>query len=263
MPTTSRAPLTTYVFGPDTTETPHVLAVHGLTGHGRRWESLATENLHDVRVIAPDLIGHGHSPWVPPWSFEQHLDALTAVVDEHIPTSARPFVIVGHSFGGALAVRLAERLGRDVVRGLVLLDPAQGLDPHWALEVATDSLAHWDYPDADTARATKREEGWAEVPDRLLTAEIDTHLIDLDNGRVGWRVCAPAAAAAWSEMARDPVLPRPGSRPRSWSPTASTHRSSVRRFSRRARSSGATTWRSCTPTADTWCRSWNPRSPPM
>lgn len=203
-------PLTTTVFGSTEPDTPTVLAIHGLTGHGRRWEALATEYLTDVRVVAPDLIGHGTSPWVPPWSFEEHVAALTAVVDDHLPAPRRPFVIAGHSFGGALAVRLAAALPAADLAGLVLLDPAQGLDRHWALEVATDALANWGYPDADAARAAKRSEGWADIPDRLLDKEIDDHLIDLPDGGVGWRISAPATAAAWSEMAREFVLPPAG-----------------------------------------------------
>ncbi|MYR08942.1 alpha/beta fold hydrolase [Gordonia sp. SID5947] len=202
--------LTTYVFGPEGPEAPHVLAIHGLTGHGKRWESLAAGHLADLRVIAPDLLGHGHSTWVPPWSFEAHVASLVDVVDRYVAVAARPFVIVGHSFGGAIAVRLARQLGTDSVRGLVLLDPAQGLDPAMALEVATDSLEHWDYTDAVAAKAAKRAEGWSDVPEDLLDKEIDDHLIDNADRRVGWRVSAPAAATAWSEMARDAALPPAG-----------------------------------------------------
>lgn len=198
--------LHTAVFGPDDDNAPTVLAIHGLTGHAQRWAALADEHLPGVRVVAPDLLGHGHSPWTPPWSYEAHLSALEQVVEEYVPTVARPFVIVGHSFGGGLAIRLAQRLG-SAVRGLVLLDPAQGMDPHWSLQVATDSLEHWDYPDAAVAAAAKRGEGWAAVPDRLLDKEIDDHLMPLANGRMGWRVSAPAAATAWSEMARPYELP--------------------------------------------------------
>ncbi|WP_238422522.1 alpha/beta fold hydrolase [Gordonia sp. 'Campus'] len=196
--------LNTHVFGSG----PTVLAIHGLTGHGRRWAALAAE-LGDVRVVAPDLIGHGRSPWRPPWSIEHHVRALSAVIDEHIPADARPVVVVGHSFGGALALHLATHRP-DAVRGLLLLDPAQGLDPEFALEVATDSLDHWDYADADAARSAKRAEGWAAVPDDLMEAELTEHLIPRANGRVGWRVSAPAAAATWSEMVRPAVLPPPG-----------------------------------------------------
>lgn len=192
---------------------PIVLAVHGLTGHARRWGALARTELAELRVLAPSLIGHGQSPWRPPWDFETHVDALSDYLDSVLPPAqgARPVVLVGHSFGGALAIRLAARRP-ELFAGLVLLDPAQGLDPEFALEVATASLDHWDYADADAARAAKRAEGWAQVPDDILDAEIAQHLIARPSGRVGWRVSAPMAAAAWSEMSRPAVLPPPGLR---------------------------------------------------
>ncbi|MGV9825396.1 alpha/beta fold hydrolase [Gordonia sp. NPDC003429] len=198
--------LHTYTFGP--ADGPAVLALHGLTGHGLRWADLAENHLPQARVVAPDLLGHGRSPWRPPWGFSEHLDGLEQVVTEYIPES-ESFVLLAHSFGGALAVRLAEHLaGR--VRGIVLLDPAQGLDPTFALEVATDSLDHWDYADADAARAAKRAEGWGEVPAHLLEREITDHLIPRPHGRMGWRISAASVATAWSELTRPVVLPPPG-----------------------------------------------------
>ncbi|MDL9936794.1 alpha/beta fold hydrolase [Gordonia sp. ABSL1-1] len=203
-------PVNTYVFGdtgPDRAPVT-ILALHGLTGHGRRWASLA-DHLPGVRIVAPDLLGHGRSPWRPPWGVDDHVHALSTVIDEHVPQADRPIVVVGHSFGGALAIHLAQRR-RDDIAALVLLDPAQGLDAEFCLEVATDSLDHWDYADADAARAAKRAEGWADVPAQRLEDEITDHLIPRPHGRVGWRVSAPMAAAAWSEMARPAVLPPPG-----------------------------------------------------
>ncbi|MFT4042298.1 MAG: alpha/beta fold hydrolase [Gordonia sp. (in: high G+C Gram-positive bacteria)] len=202
--------LHTHVFEPDDVSrpAPTVFAIHGLTGHGRRWERLARTYLPDVRVIAPDLIGHGRSPWQPPWNFDAHLDALEEAVNAYIPSS-ESFVLLGHSFGGALSVRLAARLGGRIA-GLVLLDPAQGLDPGFALDIATESLNHWDYADADAIRAAKRAEGWAQVPAEDLDFEIAEHLINRPSGRVSWRVSAPATAVAWSEMSLPAQLPPPG-----------------------------------------------------
>lgn len=212
-----RRPLHTHVFAPREAgavspagSAPTVLALHGLTGHGRRWAVLA-EDLPDIRVGAPDLLGHGHSPWQPPWSIADHVDALSAVLTGFRATADRPVVVVGHSFGAALAVHLAHR-HPDMVGGLLMLDPAQGLDPDVALTFAADSLDHWDYPDAGAARSAKRAEGWSDVPEHLLEREITEHLIDRPAGRVGWRVSAPAAATAWSEMARPAILPPPGIR---------------------------------------------------
>ena len=58
-----------------------VLAIHGLTGHGRRWQTLADEHLPDVAVAAPDLIGHGRSSWSAPWTIDANVAALAALLD--------------------------------------------------------------------------------------------------------------------------------------------------------------------------------------
>ncbi|MFT4200405.1 alpha/beta hydrolase [Gordonia sp. (in: high G+C Gram-positive bacteria)] len=201
--------LHTHVFGPDDPGAPLVLALHGLTGHGHRWASLAAD-LPDHRIVAPDLLGHGESSWEPPWSYDSHLAALDPVVEG----LASPAIVVGHSFGGALAIRLAHR-HPDRVRRLVLLDPAQGLDPARALDIATASMAHWTYPSPAAAADAKRAEGWSAVPADILAEEIATHLrpseqVGLEPGRFGWRVSRPAAATAWSEMADGHVVPPAG-----------------------------------------------------
>lgn len=222
-------PLHTHVFGPpaiglpdevsapttpaQNTPTPTVLALHGLTGHGRRWEALATEHLADVRILAPDLLGHGHSAFEPPWTIAENVAHLLAVLNTHLPPTA-PLVLLGHSFGSAVALELAQTLASTpragTLGGIVLLDPAQGLEPAWAQQLATDTLMNWGYSDADAARAAKRAEGWSQVPEALLDKEIEVHLIDIGGGRVGWRVSAPATAVAWSEMTRDLRLPPRG-----------------------------------------------------
>ncbi len=61
-------------YGP--TRPPQILAVHGLTGHGRRWQTLATRHLPEFAIVAPDLIGHGRSSWAAPWSIDANADAL-------------------------------------------------------------------------------------------------------------------------------------------------------------------------------------------
>jgi lipase len=62
------ADLHVYRYGPD--EPIRVLAIHGLTGHGKRWETLATRCLADVAVATPDLIGPGRSSWDAPWTID-------------------------------------------------------------------------------------------------------------------------------------------------------------------------------------------------
>lgn len=198
--------LQTHVFGP--VAAPTVVALHGLTGHGGRWGLLAQRHLSGVRVVAPDLLGHGHSPWTPPWRIEDHAAAVARAVEAHVPPESRPVVVLAHSFGSAVALELAHTRP-DLVRALVLLDPAQGLPAERALELSTGAVAHRGYPDAAAARAAKRAEGWGAVADEVLDQEIADHLVTSGSG-VDWRVCLPAAITAWSEMARPAVLPPPG-----------------------------------------------------
>jgi lipase len=183
-----------------------VLGIHGLTGHGRRWEHLATRHLTDVALAGPDLLGHGRSPWSAPWTIDANVAALARVIERNGNTSAEPVVVVAHSFGGAVALQLAAARP-DLVASLVLLDPAVGLDGNWMREIAEQMFASPDYPDRAEARAEKSNGSWGEVDADELEADVDEHLIDLPNGRVGWRISLPAIMSYWSELARDIVLP--------------------------------------------------------
>lgn len=193
--------LHTYSFG--AVDGPEILALHGLTGHGKRWKDLATEQLPRARWICPDLRGHGRSPWTPPWNLESHVVSLIETLDAH---ARGPVLVVGHSFGGALALHLS-RAAPDRVRGLVLLDPAIGLDPGFLAEVADLTISSPGYTDVDEARAEKVHGSWGEVPPEVLEREIDEHLTTMASGRVNWRVSTPAVVTAWGELARDFVLP--------------------------------------------------------
>jgi lipase len=196
--------LHTYRYGP--ARPPQILAVHGLTGHGLRWQTLAAKHLPEFAIVAPDLIGHGRSSWAAPWSIDANVDALAALLDAE---ADGPVVVVGHSFGGAIALNLAAARP-DLVSGLVLLDPAVGLDGGWMRDIADDMFASPDYTDRAEARSEKVNGSWGEVDSDELDRELDEHLIDRPNGRVGWRLSIPAMLSYWSELARPIVLPRNG-----------------------------------------------------
>jgi len=191
-------------YGP--TRPPQILAIHGLTGHGRRWQTLATRHLPEFAILAPDLIGHGRSSWVAPWSIDANVGALARLLDAE---ADGPVVVVGHSFGGAVALNLAAARP-DLVAALVLLDPAVGLDGGWMRDIADDMFASPDYTDREEARAEKANGSWGEVDPEELDRELDEHLVDLPSGRAGWRISIPAMLSYWSELARPIQLPRNG-----------------------------------------------------
>ncbi|OMC39741.1 alpha/beta hydrolase [Mycobacterium sp. IS-1264] len=185
-----------------------MLALHGLTGHGQRWQKLA-DALPEIAVAAPDLLGHGRSSWAAPWNIEANVSAFAALLDAEAAKGGAPVLVVGHSFGGALAMHLAAARP-DRVAGLLLLDPAVGLDGTWMREIADAMLSSPDYPDAAEARMEKTTGSWSDVDPALLDAELDEHLIELPSGRYGWRVSLPAMMSYWSELARDIVFPPAG-----------------------------------------------------
>ncbi|MDF0528900.1 alpha/beta hydrolase [Tsukamurella sp. 8F] len=200
--------LNVHMYGPwnSPDPTPVVLAVHGVTGHGARWRGLADSEVPGARVLAPDLRGHARSTWDPPWHFEQLVDDLVEVVEHYARGSA---TVVGHSLGGALACRLA-RSRPDLVSALLLLDPAQGLDPRMCLTIAEQTVAHFDFSSVEEARQEKKSGAWAEVPDDVLDTEIAEHLAHRDTGRWEWDVSCAAVTAMWGELARPVVTPPAG-----------------------------------------------------
>ncbi|MFD0363693.1 alpha/beta fold hydrolase [Nocardia sp. GCM10030253] len=197
----SVSPLHVYRFGP--ANGPIVLALHGVTGHGKRWEAIATEHLPDVRIIAPDLRGHGRSTALPPWNFEAIVEDLAELLAAE---TDEPVVVVGHSFGGACALHLVDSHPH-LARKLVLLDSAIALEPERLMDIAQSTLASPDYDNVAHARQDKVATGWSEVEPRLLEAELAEHLMPTADGRVGWRISLPAINSYWGQLARHFVLP--------------------------------------------------------
>jgi len=98
-----------------------VLLVHSGGFTSRQWRKLAEALAPAYRVLAPDLLGYGESgPWPDgePFHFRQDLAFLESVIGE----GGEPMHLVGHSYGGFLALQLAIR-HPELVRSLALYDP--------------------------------------------------------------------------------------------------------------------------------------------
>ena len=105
--------------GPD--RSPDVLLLHGLGASQELWATVATElEANDRAVLVPDLLGFGASRTIgTEFHLDAHVAALGALLDHH---DAGPLLVAGHSFGCAVAARLAEH-DRARVRALVLVSP--------------------------------------------------------------------------------------------------------------------------------------------
>lgn len=189
------SPLHVHAFGP--ADGRPVLVCHGVTNTGARYGRLGRDHLPDLRLLAVDLRGHAASTWDPPWSIERHVADLVETLDA---LGLERTLVVGHSFGGLLALHLAAAVpGR--VAGAVLLDPAGALAPARAAreaELARRDEGWADRAEARAARLALRPPHSRETVDE----DLDTFLEDCPDGRVRFRFSRSAAVSAWGEMAR-------------------------------------------------------------
>jgi pimeloyl-ACP methyl ester carboxylesterase len=98
-----------------------VLLVHGTGLTSRYWSPLASMLAERFRATTVDLLGYGEtSPWGGGDAFHFHADR--DVVIAALEHAGEPSHIVGHSYGGLLALQAA--LNRpDLVRSLALYEP--------------------------------------------------------------------------------------------------------------------------------------------
>jgi pimeloyl-ACP methyl ester carboxylesterase len=84
---------------------PTVVCLHSSGSSSTQWRSLTTQLAREHRVIAPDFLGHGRSPRSDV-AAGPILDQDAAHVAELI-ADVGPVHLVGHSYGGAVALRVA------------------------------------------------------------------------------------------------------------------------------------------------------------
>jgi len=101
-------------------DAPPVVLLHGITGHARVWDHLASRLVPGRRVLALDQRGHGDSDPAADddYSVDTMADDVAAFADGlRLPR----FALVGHSMGGRIAIRYAGEHAARLER-LVIID---------------------------------------------------------------------------------------------------------------------------------------------
>jgi alpha-beta hydrolase superfamily lysophospholipase len=119
------------------------LLAHGYGEHAGRYEHVASmlTGLGAV-VYAPDHLGHGRSAGEPALveDVEVLVTDLHAVADQaRADHPGLPVALIGHSMGGLIATRFAQRFG-DEVAALVLSGPLIGANPGFELLLGMDPI---------------------------------------------------------------------------------------------------------------------------
>jgi len=176
---------THYLTGIDEGDGPTVLLLHSSGASSRQWKALIQTEQHANRFIAPDLLDYGGTRCIPPkpLTSEAELDVTLAAL--HLISG--PVDIVGHSYGGTVALRVARRLGGRV-RSLVLIEPVAfeflhmvGEDRLWE-EMADVARRHVDFVAEDRNAAAADvfmgywvgSRDWYGMPDAMREQIIET-----------------------------------------------------------------------------------------
>src|SRR5260221_10993758 len=100
---------------------PLVMLVHSSVSGARQWRGLIEDLKGHFHVRAVNLFGYGKTP---PWPAEwrQSLADQARLVEAALPAGGDQICLVGHSFGGAVAMRVGARPSGHMAK-LGLLEP--------------------------------------------------------------------------------------------------------------------------------------------
>jgi pimeloyl-ACP methyl ester carboxylesterase len=106
-----------------------VVCLHSSASSSGQWRALMDALAPRHRVVAPDLLGSGRSPAWPDGRTPSLLDEVR-FLEPAFAAAGATFHLVGHSYGGAVALRAA-LAQRERIRALVLIEPVlfSFLDP--------------------------------------------------------------------------------------------------------------------------------------
>lgn len=97
-----------------------IILLHGLFGNLDNLSILARAFMDDYQIIQVDLRNHGLSPWSDEMNYSLMADDILQLVDA---LALNDIILVGHSMGGKVAMRLTECISSSIAN-LIVLDIA-------------------------------------------------------------------------------------------------------------------------------------------
>jgi pimeloyl-ACP methyl ester carboxylesterase len=121
-----------------------ILLLHGITSTSEAWRQVMPRLAEEYTVIAPDLIGHGRSA-KPRGDYS--LGAYAAGVRDLLAVLGyERGTVVGHSFGGGIAMQFSYLFPEYVDRMVLVSSGGLGKEVHPLLRAATLPASEWVLP---------------------------------------------------------------------------------------------------------------------
>src|SRR2546426_5444262 len=106
---------------------PPIMLLHQSLARSEDWENIFPRLATRYRTVAYDARGHGRSGRASDYSLRAFADDALRMLRE---IAKEPAILIGHSLG-ALTALVAAGEAQELVRGLVLEDPALGYPKAW------------------------------------------------------------------------------------------------------------------------------------
>lgn len=180
-------------YGTGGEDAPALIVLHGLFGSARNWSGISRTLSETHRVYALDLRNHGASERAMTMTYEEMADDVAGfIADRNIDAP----IVMGHSMGGKVAMRLA-LAEPGLVRGLIVVDIAPVTYGHDMLDYI-GAMQMLDIS-GEMRRAELEEELRGEVDDPGISAFLMTNL-ERANGGFQWRINLTAISAGMSAI---------------------------------------------------------------
>jgi pimeloyl-ACP methyl ester carboxylesterase len=189
---------------------PAVLFIHGLTGSHRSWAHLVDAMNTDHRVLAPDLFGHGASAKpMGDYSLGAHAATLRDLLDL---LGVERVTLVGHSFGGGIAMQFCYLFPQRVERLVLVASGGLGREVSPLLRSATLPGAEWVLPliasswvsgQVETVGRILAQMGWRPSPDVTQAWHARTAHQEITGSRVSCST-GPGTSRTWTSLSGSP-----------------------------------------------------------
>ena len=155
-----------------------IVLLHGFSSTAAAWARVGDALASDYHVVALDLRGHGETEWDPDERYtDQQMVSDVRALTRHL--GLRPFTLVGHSMGGAIAYTYAGTHPEDVTR--LIIEDSAPIPPGRAPTEVRSSFASR----AEVEQTVRRSV--VNMSDAAIQQRVDVYYRERPDGTWGFR----------------------------------------------------------------------------